>query len=199
MRRLVVYVANDPSDFEHNDMTAPPVFEGLKLSGLDFDEKIILDSRNEKNAERILSDADLIILGGGKIICQREFFERIRLGKILETYDGLAIGVSAGAMNLCKTVANFPEEKSDIGQPMWVDGLGFFDGIIIPHFNGETLTYQIPCEELDVVNDYVLPMSKGRTFIGIPNLSYILIDGDEISMHGIMYRISNGKVARYAQ
>ena len=192
----VVYVANDPDDCEHNDISAPPVFEGLALSGLDFKEKILLDGRNAKDAASIIKDADLVILGGGKILCQRAFFAKIKLGEILGSYGGLVIGISAGSMNMCKTVANFPEENSDLGQPLWVDGLGFYDGIVIPHFDGETNSYQIPCEEIDVINDYVLPMSNGRTFIGLPNLSYILIDGGKTSMRGVIYSISDGKVKR---
>ena len=192
----VVYVVNDPNDTEHNDVSAPPVFEGLRLSGLDFSQKIILDSRNAANAEEEILGADLIILAGGKILCQRDFFRSIKLAGILKRYNGLVIGISAGSMNLCKTVANFPEEISDLGGPLWTDGLGFYDGIIIPHFDGAAKSYQIPCDEIDVVGDYILPMSKGKKFIGIPNLSYILIDGAATSMHGVMYSISDGNVER---
>lgn len=194
----VVYVANEPSDFAHNDASAPPVFDGLKMSKLDFSETILLDDRNAADAESIILGADLVILGGGKILCQREFFDKIGLRKILDKFNGLVIGVSAGAMNLCNTVANFPEENSDLGQPLWVDGLGYFDGIVIPHFDGETNSYQLPCDEIDVVNDYVLPLSKGKTFIGIPNFSFIVVDGNSVKMHGTTYRISDGKVARLA-
>lgn len=192
----VVYVANDPSDTEHNDVSAPPVFEGLHLSGLDFKEKILLDIRNAPYAEKILLGADLIILSGGKVLCQRDFFNRIKLGEILNRYNGLVIGVSAGAMNLCKDIFNFPEEERDIGAPLFTDGLGFYDKIIVPHFDGETKSYQLPCDEIDIVNDYVLPMSEGRTFIGLPNLSYILIDGKKVEMRGIIYSISDGTVKR---
>ena len=196
-RGRAVYVTNDPFDTEHNDISAPPVFEGLSLSGLSFKENIILDCRNESDAKSIISGADLVILSGGKILCQREFFGRIKLDKILEEYSGLVIGISAGTMNLCKTVANFPEERSDLGQPLWVEGLGFFDGIIIPHFDGETKSYQLPCDEIDVIGDYVLPLSKGKTFIGLPNLSYILIDdGGKATARGTMYTISDGKVEK---
>ena len=192
----VVYVANDPKDTEHNDVSAPPVFEGLRLSGLYFKEKILLDSRNEGEAESIILGADLVILSGGKVFCQSEFFKRIKLGEILKRFNGIVIGISAGAMNLCKTVANFPEEPSDLEFPLWVDGLGFYDGTIIPHFDGENILYQFPYDEIDVVNDYILPMSKGKTFIGLPNFSYIVIDEAGAVMRGAVYSISDGKVKR---
>ncbi|MCH5351479.1 MAG: Type 1 glutamine amidotransferase-like domain-containing protein [Clostridiales bacterium] len=192
----VVYVANDPFDTEHNDLSAPPVFKGLALSGLDFKEKILLDERNASEAASIILEADLVILSGGKILCQRDFFDRIKLGEILKKYDGLVVGVSAGAMNLCKTIFNFPEETGDVGSPLWVDGLGFYDKIIIPHFDGETKSYQLPCDEIDIVNDYIFPMSNGKTFIGIPNLSYILIDKGNATIRGTAYSITDGKVKR---
>ena len=195
-RDRVVYVVNDPTDTEHNDVSAPPVFEGLFLSGIDFKEKIILDDRNAHDAERVICGADLIILAGGKVLCQREFFKRIKLGEILKNYNGLVVGISAGSMNLCKDIFNFPEEMSDIGAPLFVDGLGFYDKIIIPHFDGETKSYQLPCDETDIVNDYIIPMSNGKTFIGIPNLSYILIDGGKAYLRGKAYSISDGTVKR---
>ena len=118
--------------------------------------------------------------------------------EIFNNYKGLVIGVSAGTMNLCKTVANFPEELVDLDEPRWLSGLGFYDGIVIPHFDGENIAYQIPCDEIDVVNDYILPLSKDKEFIGLPNGSYVLIDNNgSVNYYGDVYKISNGAVTKY--
>ena len=195
--KRLVYVANNPKNIEENDIRIVPVFESFDKTGLYFDEKILLDCRNIKQAKEILTDADLIILSGGKCLCQLKFFKKIKLKKILQNYQGLVIGISAGTMNLCKIVANFPEEKADLKEKRWLKGLGFFDEIIIPHFDGETNTYQIECDEVDLVNDYVLPMSHKHKFIGLPNESYVLIDNDlNVKYYGVSYEISNGEVKR---
>lgn len=128
-------------------------------------------------------------------MCQLNFFNQINLKEILKNFDGLLIGISAGTMNLCKTVANFPEEECDLAEPRWLEGLGFYDKTVIPHFDGENLKYQIECE-IDLVKDWILPMSFKEPFIGIPNDSYILIDGNKIKFYGNMYLIDAGKVSK---
>ena len=76
--------------------------------------------------------------------------------------------------------------------------LNLFDGIIIPHFDGENVKYQYECEEVDLIHDYVLPMSNKKAFIGIPNGSYILIDNEwQTEYYGDMYKISKGKVEKF--
>ena len=193
----VVYLANNPDTIEENDRRAQCCFECLDYGGLNFGEKILLDKRNCKHNKEILAGADLLILSGGKCFCQNKFFKKIRLGKFLKNYKGLAIGISAGTMNLCKTVANFPEEIADLKEPRWLKGLNLFDGTIIPHFDGEAVKYQIECEEIDLINEYVLPMSYKREFIGIPNGSYILMDNERKTEYfGVMYNISKGKVEK---
>ncbi len=195
-----VSVANNPISFEENDERARQLFESITLTfGKDkFQEKILLDNRNMDKAESILKDADFIFLQGGKCLQQMEFFRSINLKAILSNFDGVVVGGSAGAMNLCDTIANFPEELVDLDEPRWFQGLGFYDQIIIPHFDGETLTYQIPCDEVDVINDYILPMSDGKKFLGLTNESYIMIDNhNNVKFYGDIYIISDGKVDKY--
>lgn len=192
----IVYVANDPNNILENEERIKNMMDSFSLSNLNFNEKILLDARNKKDAKNIILGADIVILSGGKILCQNKFFRSIRLKKILKHFNGIVIGMSAGTMNLCKTIYNFPEENADIKERRWVKGLGLYDKIIIPHFDGETNTYQIECEDVDVVNDYVLPASHKKEFLGIPNGSYILIDSNKnVSFFGEMYTIKDGKVS----
>lgn len=196
-----VSIANNPLSFEENDERARQLFESITLTfGKDkFQEKILLDGRNMKRAEEILKSADFIFLQGGKCLRQMEFFEAIHLKENLSNFDGVVVGSSAGAMNLCDTVANFPEELVDLDEPRWLKGLGFYDQIVIPHFDGETLTYQIPCDEIDVI-DNILPMSQSKTFLGLTNESYVMIDNNKnITFFGDIYTISDGKVSKLQQ
>ena len=197
-----VSVANNPISFEENDERARQLFESIELTfGKNkFQEKILLDGRNMNKAEEILKSADFIFLQGGKCLQQIKFFEAIHLKEIISNFDGVVVGSSAGAMNLCDTVANFPEELVGLDDPRWFEGLGFYDQIVIPHFDGETLTYQIPCDEIDPINDYILPMSQGKTFLGLTNESYIRIDNNKnITFFGDIYTISDGKVNKLQQ
>lgn len=189
-----VFVANDPDDIEDNNDHLGVGRKSFELVGLDFKKCIALDSRNKQNAREIISGADLIILGGGKCVCQAEFFKEIGLKSILKSYAGIVIGVSAGAMNLCGTVANFPEEQKDLDEPRWLVGMGFSDDIVIPHFDGENICYQFPCEDFDIAKDYILPMSFEHDFIGLPNGSYIIVDEKGRKEYfGDVYSISKGE------
>lgn len=191
--KRIVFVANNKDEHFVNDEKSRRVFKSFKKAGLNFQEKIILDSRNQDQAKDIILGADIVILSGGKCLCEIEFFDDIELSEILKQYNGIVIGISAGSMNLCNTVANFPEELVDKDEPRWLDGLGFYDEIIIPHFDGNN--YQFKLQEIDVVNEYILPMSNHHDFIGLPNGSYILIENGKPNLYGNAFRISQGKVS----
>lgn len=194
----LVIVANNPTDHDDNDVKLEAVRESFDKTGINFTRAFALDDRNKRAAKEIVDGADLIILSGGKCLCQNKFFGEIGLKKLLENHKGLTIGVSAGAMNLCKTVANFPEEEIDLSEPRRFAGMGFFDGVVIPHFDGEEQRYQFDCGELDIVNDFILPMSRDSDFIALPNGSYILIDNDgAIEYYGDVYKISGGHVTKF--
>lgn len=195
----LVSVANDPFDHEDNDAKINVIVQSFDKTGIAFKRATVLDERNKAEAANIIGAADLIILSGGKCRRQKKFFDEIELKRLLTNHKGVIIGVSAGSMNLCNTVANFPEEASELGEPRWFDGIGFFNEIIIPHFDGETATYQFDCGDIDVARDYILPMSHEKDFIGLPNGSFIVVDNDgEISRHGDVYKISKGAVTKVA-
>ncbi len=129
----VVMVANDPTDFETTDLYASLLFQSLKLSGLDFKTKVVFDNRNKDHAKEIFANADLIFLSGGEVDVQNKFFKNIEMGKLLRISTGLIVGGSAGAMNLCKTVLCFPH---------FIKGVGFWNKIIVPHFDGANKFYK---------------------------------------------------------
>jgi peptidase E len=193
----VVVVANDPNSFMITEMYANLIFDSLELSKLLFKNKIILDNRNKTKAKQIIETADLIFLCGGEIVCQLEFFKEIGLKKLLKNSNALCIGGSAGAMNLCDTVFNFPETQEEVDNrkdcEYFLNGLGFFDKIIIPHFEyGETNKYSK--SDLDVFNEYILPLSKGREFLAYGDDSYIILDNNKVNYIGKFYKIKDGTI-----
>ena len=193
-RHKMVFIVINPSMKEENEIKSKVFFESFKMSGMIFDEYIILGSHNKSQAKEILSDANLIILGGGKIICQMNFFNEIGLRDILLDSQALIIGISAGAMNLCNKVFNFPEEPSDIPDPRIVNGLGFYNQYIIPHFDCKNVKYQLDYNEIDAINDYILPFSNSETLIGLSNDSCILLHNGEEKFIGEYCIIKDGKV-----
>lgn len=192
-----VFVANDPDDVQDNDFKAYLIRRGFELAGLCFDRFETLDGRNSDNAKAVCQGASLIYLRGGKCTRQLAFFNEIGMRDILSATDALVVGVSAGAMNLCKTVANFPEDPTDLSEPRWLDGLRLIDKIFIPHFDCDACEYQFPCDDFDIANDYILPMSQGREFLGVANDGYAIIDNNEkMRVFGNACTIKDGKITK---
>ena len=94
-----------------------------------------------------------------------------------------------------KSAGDNPNEATQaaIDEPRWLDGLGLYNGIIIPHFDGVFYQFQL---EFDTVQEYILPMSDWHDFIAIPNLSYILVDENGEKIYGDAYKISKRKVTK---
>ncbi len=181
----VVMVANDPTSFEITDFYADLLFQSLKLSELYFKTKVVFDNRNKDRAKEIFSNADLIFLSGGKVDVQNEFFNEVKMGYLLRTSTGLIVGGSAGAMNLCETVLCFPN---------FIKGIGLWDKIIVPHFDGENKLYKR--DNFDEFNN-LMDLSIGRELIGIDEKSYLLMIDKEVIPFGNIYRVINKNYQRY--
>ena len=94
----LLYVASSRDDYEITDMYANLVFESFRMT-LPFDNYAILDGRVD-DAKGLVSSADFIILGGGHVPTQNEYFESIGLRDILSGLDTPVLGISAGSMNM---------------------------------------------------------------------------------------------------
>jgi dipeptidase E len=110
----LVVVANNPSEYEKIDETAKILFESLRMSNFPFKRFVCLDNRNKTEAKKIISNADLIFLSGGKIECQNDFFNDIKLKELLGKSNACVIGSSAGSMNMCENIYNYPETEEEI-------------------------------------------------------------------------------------
>lgn len=190
---LFAYVANDPNDSEDNDAAFALLRASLEMAGLCFMSAVLLDGRNKIEA-KILSRAGLVVLRGGKCAVQNDFLREIGAGDILARSDALVLGVSAGAMNMGATVANFPEESSDLPDPRFFAGCGLVGATFIPHFDCGRGEYIFPCDDFDIAKDYILPMSKGRVFLAADNDGFIFFDGKTPRFFGSVCKICDGKI-----
>lgn len=187
----ILFIASSPNDVEKTESYSSILFEALKLSGISFNNYIILDSRNKEQAKELISNADLIFLSGGSTYTQNLFFKEISLSELLLEFNGVLIGQSAGALNMSKEVFNSPEEL-DESEPIYFDGLGLTDINIEPHFE---LQYDISSQEEKFQRDTILEESNKREIFGQCNGSHIIIDeNDNIVVYGETYLIKNGNI-----
>lgn len=194
----VVFVANNPDTLEINDKYGNLLFEALNLSGLNFKNAIILDSRNKIKARKIISSANLVFLSGGSVECQLEFFKEIELDKILNNFSNLVVGGSAGAMNLCEKTLKFPttiEEIENIAEEnCFLNGMAIYNKIFVPHFNEEKKEY-MRGKTINAYNE-LLRLSHDKEFIAVDNDSFILIKDDSVNYYGNVYMIKNEVVKK---
>ncbi|MBR1925670.1 MAG: Type 1 glutamine amidotransferase-like domain-containing protein [Clostridia bacterium] len=191
--KKVVYVANDPQDKE-NSLRANAFFEALKLSGLEFETKCILDGHTKRLAKEILSGASLIYLAGGKVPKQIDFFNEIKLKKNLEGFNGVIVGESAGAICLAENVYNYPETESELSDPSYLTGLGFTNINIIPHFNLKNGNDYAE-EKLNIMQIYK-ENSYRFCFYCLPNFSFIKQENDKIELFGPVYEMQNKNIKK---
>jgi dipeptidase E len=160
---------------------------------LPFKNYIVLDSRNEKDAEKIIKDADLIILSGGHVPTENSFFNNINLRELIRKTDAFIIGISAGAMNSAENVYSPPEYESEVidnNYNKYYKGLGLTHLNVFPHYD------EIKDEVISgvhVLEKIVLPDSYDRDIYALNNGSYILIDHNEY-IYGETYLIRKGKI-----
>jgi len=194
LQNKVVLVSSNPIDYERNDEVQIITQESFVLSGFAFDEFVMLDQRNKDKVEKHIKTADIVLLCGGHVPTQNEWFKELALKNILENYNGIIIGQSAGSMNLAETVYSCPELEGEALDPTfnrWIEGLGFTTLNIFPHYE------ELINEELDglkVMEDIVLEDSFTCPIYTLNDGSFIEIDHENIVVHGECSKISNGAI-----
>ena len=177
-----VLVASNPTNFEQNDKFLEMDIKALKLSGLNFDENLVLDNRYKNKIADILKDSSLIFLCGGNTYIQNQFFNEINLKKYISNLNATIVGISAGAINSAKEVWNSPKTEEDFSHPSKLLGLGLTEFNIEPHFDINSNNA--------IKKRAILEESYNRIIYGLPDGSYI--QGNYV--FGKCYKIDQGKI-----
>ncbi len=187
-RKKFVLVASDPDNYERNDLFLQMDIEALKLSGLTFEEYLVLDGRAKENITSILENCDLIFLCGGNTLMQNKFFNSICLKEYLKDIDSVIVGISAGSINSAKNVYNSPESEEDLKNSPYLKGLELTNINIEPHFILENLSD----DNKELQRNAILKESYNRTIIALTDGAYILQTNNECKLYGESYKIKNG-------
>ena len=191
--RLVV-ICSDPYNFPLNDEMCDTFTKCFCYHGLTVSSSVMLDSRCERDAERLITLSDVILLGGGHVPTQHAFFERIGLRALLREYTGVIMGVSAGSMN-CKDIVyaqpELPGESIDPQYRRFIPGLNLSRVQVLPHYQ------MVKDNILDgkrLFEDITFSDSFGRSFYALVDGSYVMRVGDTYTLWGEGYRIRDGRM-----
>ena len=191
-----LFICSDPDSPERTDHFANDMLSAFSEAGIPFGQFGVLDSRNAVEAERLVRNSDFLILAGGHVPTQNAFFQKIRLASLLEGYEGVIMGISAGSMNAASVVYAQPEldgESTDPAFQRFLPGLGLTKVQILPHYQ------QIRDWMLDgkrLFEDITYADSVGQCFYALVDGSYLMCDENGQRLFGECYRICDGKLTQ---
>ncbi|MBQ8857922.1 MAG: Type 1 glutamine amidotransferase-like domain-containing protein [Lachnospiraceae bacterium] len=185
-------ITSSPDEYEANDEMTAFFADTMEKSGLLWSEFLLWDGRDEVMSKEELHTFDVIILGGGHVPTQNQFFHEIGLREKLQGFDGIVIGISAGTMNSADVVYAQPEMPGESVDPDYVkyfEGLGLTQIQILPHYQ------MVKDYELDgrrLYEDITFGDSYGNNFLVLPDGSYLLSVNGEETIWGEAWRLSDG-------
>lgn len=186
--QTMLFIPSDINDKEKTNMYSSILFESFKLSGILFEEFIVLDDISK--TKEYVDKASLIFLSGGDTYIQNKLFSKMNLKQCLKNYNGLIIGQSAGTINMATKAYNSPEEMEQ-SEPILFNGLGLVNINVEPHFiyNEDEFNEAELYQREDIIYN-----SYERKIYGQCDGSHIVIDDNNIKVYGETYLIHNGSI-----
>jgi dipeptidase E len=189
-------IAAFPDAFEENEVMRS-YFEGvIEDTGLSAVCLDLCDGRNGKEAVQDLHSYDMIILSGGHVPTENDFFMEIGLPEQIRDFGGIVMGISAGTMNCAEIVYAQPEEPGEADSEdyrKFIPGLGLTKYNILPHYQAVKDDY---VDGKRLFEDITFSDSIGHIFYAIVDGTYLLQTEDRAEIHGEAYRISDGTMTR---
>lgn len=192
-----LYICSDP-DSDCTDQYGQDAAEAFENAGMPLGEVCSLDRRNDENAQELIWESDLIILSGGHVPTQNAYFQEIGLAEMLEDFQGVVMGISAGTMNCADRVYIQPEEEgeSDPEFERFAPGLGLTDTNVLPHYQ-QVKDYTL--DGLRLFEDITYADSYGECFLAMVDGSYIYNDGEGEVLYGEAYTLEDGVLTLISQ
>lgn len=189
-------ICSNPDGWDQTDFYASLTKKMFEEAGFSFERFCTLDSRNEKQAEDLVRESNLLILSGGHVPTQNLFFKKIRLRELLKEYSGVVIGISAGSMNSADVVYSQPEKEGEAVDPAYrrfLTGLNLTKTNLLPHYqeNKDDIL-----DGLRIYDDIACPDSMGKSFFAIPDGSYLFINDSKEELRGEAYMVKDGIISR---
>ena len=185
-------IASDPAHHSESCYHASHMFIAFAEAGICFRGYEVLDDSNAPSAAGLIRESDLIILAGGHVPTQNRFFQRLKLGQLLQDYPGVVMGISAGTMNAASIVYAQPElpgESIDPNYERFLPGLGLTPVNVCPHYQKEKHSM---LDGKRLYEDITYADSLDRSFYALPDGSYFYIHDGDTLLCGEAYRIRNG-------
>ena len=188
----VLLISAAPDDEGFTESVRKGMSDCIHRSGIETESIVMLERKNATKAAELVKGADWIILCGGHVPTQNKFIHEIGLKRLLEGFQGVVMGCSAGSMNCAGRVYSHPElpgEATDPSYHRWLEGLGLTDINLIPHYEQ---VRNARVDGLRLFEDIAFPDSWGHSFYTFRDGGYVKINDSHSELHGEAWEISRG-------
>lgn len=185
-KNSLLFIASCPHSHEKTDSYKEGITLWFRNIGIEFENVDVLDDRKtETECLELISNAAAVFLMGGTTILQFEFLQKNNLVSALKQFDGVIMGLSAGAINMA--VNSFYSTDKDCGRTHIYKGIGLADVSIDPHF---------VMENKELLDNDILPFSDMIDIYAMCDDSAILVRNDKRQFFGSIYLVSKGKTEK---
>ena len=177
-RGKLVFISAWPGDHARNDDDSRGMHEMFAERGMAFAAHPVIDRRTSAaEAAELVRAADCVFLMGGDPVLQMALLRDLSLVSPLRESRAVILGVSAGAMNMGKQVAEIWDSKG------FYEGLGLADITIKSHYT-----------EGDWFVPLLKELSRTHPIVAMEDESAIFINEDGKRALGRMFRFDQGEI-----
>lgn len=170
-----VFIASDFAGYSKTDRHLDVFLSMFRNSGIVFNEVHIIDDRiTKEKALQYIEQADIIWIAGGDTLKQIAYLKEYNLIPVLQSREGITIGMSAGSINMAKRVVLAKDIDDNIPELSIYDGIGLVDINIEPHLDSASEEHM----------KYVYESSQYTTIYGIYDNTFIKIVNDTMDIYG---------------
>lgn len=174
-----VFIASDFEGYSKTDRYLDVFLSMFRNSGIVFNEVHIIDDRiTKEKALQYIEKADIIWIAGGDTLKQIAYLKEYNLIPVLQSREGITIGMSAGSINMAKRVVLAKDIDDNIPELSIYDGIGLVDINIEPHLDSASEEHM----------KYVYEASQYTTIYGIYDNTFIKIINDTMDIYGEYFK-----------
>ncbi len=178
VRGRLVFISAWPEDHARNDEDSDGMHQMFAERGMGFASHFVIDRRTSPaEAAELVRAAGCVFLMGGDPVLQMALIRDLGLVSPLRESRTVILGVSAGAMNMGRQVAEIWDSKA------FYKGLGLADITIKSHY-----------AEGDWFVPLLKELSRTHPIIAMEDESAIFLDGDGKRALGRMYLFDGGEI-----
>ena len=186
-RESLVFIASCPYGHEKTDQYSGFQTNWFLNAGIEFKTVYVIDDRKtESECTEIIKNASAVFLCGGMTLLQFEFIRKYNLITILKQFDGVIMGMSAGAINMAINSLALADETRGKKSSVY-EGIGLADISVEPHFI---------IDNAPLLEKILLPMSEQIDIYAMCDDSAIAVNNDERQYYGDIYLISKGTIKK---